>query len=97
MFADTSGVYVAASDYMKTLARSIAPWMPANYQVLGTDGYGLSESREELRGYFEISADHICHMALVQLLRTQTKGKRRIQSEIDALGINPNKPDPTLR
>ena len=97
MFADTSGVYVAASDYMKTPARGIAPRMPASYQVLGTDGYGLSESREELRSYFEISADHICHAALVQLLRTQTKGKRRIQSQIDALGINPNKSDPTLR
>ena len=97
MFADTSGVYIAASDYMKTLARSIAPWMPASYQVLGTDGYGLSESREELRDYFEISAEHICHTALVQLMRTQTKGKRRIQSQIDALGINPDKPDPALR
>lgn len=97
MFADTSGVYVAASDYMKTLARSIAPWMPASCQVLGTDGYGLSESREELRDYFEISAKHICHTALVQLLRTQNRGKRRIQSQIDALGINPDKPDPALR
>ena len=97
MFADTSGVYIAASDYMKTLARSIAPWMPTSYQVLGTDGYGLSESREELRDYFEISAEHICHTALVQLMRTQTKGKRRIQSQIDALGINPDKPDPALR
>jgi pyruvate dehydrogenase E1 component len=97
MFIDTSGVYIAASDYMKSLARSIAPWMPASYQVLGTDGYGLSESREELRDYFEISADHICQAALVQLLRTQAKGKRRIQSQIDALGINPDKPDPTMR
>ena len=49
LFENTKGVYVAASDYMKALPNSIAPWMPDNFLILGTDGYGLSESRPDLR------------------------------------------------
>lgn len=94
LFAGSSGVYVAASDYMKSLARSIAPWMPENYQVLGTDGYGLSESREELRNYFEVDARHICHTALVGLLRDGKGNRRRIISQLANLKIDVEKPDP---
>jgi len=67
LFKNTSGSYVAASDYMKIFANSIAPWMPGHFTALGTDGYGLSESRADLREYFEISPDYISHAALVGL------------------------------
>ena len=64
------GVFVAASDYMKALPLSIAQWVPAPYTVLGTDGYGLSESREDLRRHFEVNAGHIAYAAIA-LLATQ--------------------------
>ncbi len=62
--ADESGVFVAASDYMKALPLSIAPWIPGPYQVLGTDGFGMSEARPELRDHFEIDARFITLAAL---------------------------------
>ncbi len=67
LLADEEGVFVAASDYMRALPLSIARWFPGPYTVLGTDGYGLSESRDALRGYFEVSRDWIVFAALSTL------------------------------
>jgi pyruvate dehydrogenase E1 component len=61
------GVFVAASDYMKALPMSISRWVPGPYTVLGTDGYGLSEGRPQLRDHFEVSADWITYAALAIL------------------------------
>jgi len=58
------GVFVAASDYMKALPLGIATWVPGPFVVLGTDGYGLSEGRPELRNHFEVSAAWIAYAAL---------------------------------
>ncbi|MEQ8484308.1 MAG: pyruvate dehydrogenase (acetyl-transferring), homodimeric type [Pseudomonadales bacterium] len=63
------GVFVAASDYMKALPMSISRWVPGPYAVLGTDGFGLSEGRPELRDYFEVSAAWIAFAALATLAR----------------------------
>ncbi len=63
------GVFIATSDYMKALPLSIARWFPGAYTVLGTDGYGLSESRGALRDYFEVSKDWIVFAALSTLAR----------------------------
>ena len=63
------GIFVAASDYMKALPLSITRWLPNPCTVLGTDGYGLSESREDLRDYFEVSRDWITFAALSTLAR----------------------------
>ena len=64
------GVFVSASDYVKSLGMSIAKWMPKQYHVLGTDGYGFSEARNDLRDHFEISAKYIVLSAL-QMLREE--------------------------
>jgi len=58
-----SGRFVAASDFMKVLPASIARWVPGDLICLGTDGYGLSESRPVLRDHFGISAEHIARTA----------------------------------
>ena len=97
LFSKTTGVYVSASDYMKSLANSITPWMPSNYFVLGTDGYGLSETREELRSYFEISSDYICHAALVGLFRTNKISTAEFKRFAKDLKIKPNNPSPATR
>ena len=67
VLAGHSGVFVAATDYMKSLAGRVAPWIPGRYEVLGTDGFGLSESRIRLRDYFEVDATHIVKAALFGL------------------------------
>lgn len=69
LFADASGAIIAVTDYMASLAQGIAAWMPANYEVLGTDGFGLSESRPALRAHFEVDADAIVKAALANLYR----------------------------
>ena len=68
--AEESGVFIAASDYMKALPQTIASWMPCPYRVLGTDGYGLSESRAALRAHFQVDARHIA-LAAIHLLAQQ--------------------------
>jgi pyruvate dehydrogenase E1 component len=54
---------------MKALPLGIAPWVPGRYIVLGTDGFGLSEGRPELRDHFEVSAAWVAYAALVGLAR----------------------------
>jgi biotin carboxyl carrier protein len=62
--AGEKGVFVAASDYLKALPAMIAKWLPGPLFVLGTDGYGRSETREALRDFFEVDARHIAFAAL---------------------------------
>ncbi len=68
-----TGVFIATTDYQRALPLLIAPWIPGKYVVLGTDGFGLSESREDLRDYFEVSADWIVFAALSALAQTQSE------------------------
>lgn len=94
LFASTSGSYVAVTDYMNSLAASIAPWMPKNFTSLGTDGYGLSESRAELRKYFEIDPDSICHAALVGLYKGDTLSASKLKKLLKGLSVDPDKINP---
>lgn len=97
LFGDLQGSFVAVSDYMKSLPNSIAPWMPEPFITLGTDGYGLSESRADLREYFEINAKHICHAALVGLLRQGSLGETDFERFASELAIDCNKQNPADR
>ena len=69
---DQSGLFVAASDYMKSLPESISSWLPGKLVSLGTDGFGLSEDRPSLRSHFEVSASEIVYAALAELSRQKT-------------------------
>ena len=69
MFDDATGAVIAVTDYMASLAQGIAAWMPEGYEVLGTDGFGLSESRPALRAHFEVDAAAIVKAALANLYR----------------------------
>ena len=90
------GVFIAASDYMKALPLSIASWIPGPYIVLGTDGFGLSESREDLRAHFEVDAEHIAFAALVALGETGLVDQEELASAAQHLGIDPDKPDAAI-
>jgi pyruvate dehydrogenase E1 component len=72
LFAEEQGIIVATSDYMKALPNGIAKWSPLDFTALGTDGFGLSESRVALRDWFEISPKFI---VLTALNRLATQGK----------------------
>jgi pyruvate dehydrogenase E1 component len=96
LLAGEDGVFVAASDYMKSLPLSIARWVPGPYVVLGTDGFGLSESRPDLRDWFEVSAAHIAWAALKALAGDGRYPVAELTAAGTALAIDRDKPDPAL-
>ena len=71
MFQGESGVFIAVTDYMAALAQGIAAWMPAGFEVLGTDGYGLSESRSRLREHFSVDAVAVAEASVSALYRNR--------------------------
>jgi pyruvate dehydrogenase E1 component len=92
-----AGPVVAASDYMKTFADQIRPFMPKGrvYKVLGTDGFGRSDSRARLRHFFEVNRYFIAIAALKALAESGEGKARTVADAIKKYGIDPNKPDPT--
>jgi len=92
-----AGPVVAASDYMKTFADQIRPFMPAGriYKVLGTDGFGRSDSRAKLRHFFEVNRYFIAIAALKALAESGEGKAKTVAEAIKKYGIDPNKPDPT--
>lgn len=96
LLEDEQGVFVAASDHMKALPLSIARWVPGPYTVLGTDGYGLSESREELRRHFEVGAADIAHAAAAALAGRRAVTRRELKDLAAHWRIEPGKPDASL-
>ncbi|HLD87999.1 MAG TPA: pyruvate dehydrogenase (acetyl-transferring), homodimeric type, partial [Candidatus Omnitrophota bacterium] len=90
------GVFIAASDYMKTLPDSLRQWMPAPFTALGTDGFGRSESREALRDFFEVDAKHIVWAALVTLHNEKKIGADVLARAQKQLPIDPKKLNPMI-
>ncbi len=93
-FENAETVFVAATDYVKTLPCSIAKWLPGRLIALGTDGYGRSESRAALRDYFEVDARCIA-LAALQALAGEGKIDRQVpEKAIKDLQIDPEKVNP---
>jgi pyruvate dehydrogenase E1 component len=90
-----SGPVVAALDYTSALALSIAPWVGPDYVVLGADGFGRSEARQELRRFFEVDAENIALAALDQLAAKNQFPKAKLAAAIKTLGLDADKPPPT--
>ena len=86
--AEETGIVVAATDYMKAIPERLSRWIPLPFTVLGTDGYGLSESREDLRHYFEVSAEHIAFAALHSLYQQGEWSQEQLEKAALKLGIN---------
>ena len=93
---DAPGVFVAASDYVKTLPESVSQWLPRPLVALGTDGFGRSEGRASLRDFFEVDAKHIVLATLTGLLREGQITVDCVQTAVKELGINPEKPNPAV-
>ena len=75
----SEGVYVAATDYMKKFALGLAPWIPGPYEVLGTDGYGMSESREALREHFEVDSNAMLRASVAALYRDEQIDRQTLE------------------
>ena len=95
-FESEEGVIVCASDYMKALPNGIAKWAPLDFTALGTDGFGLSESRPDLRDYFEISPKFIVHTTLNRLANLGKLDWKIVAQYAEKEGIRNNKFDSML-
>ena len=89
-----AGPIVAASDYVAAVPLSIAPWVGPAYCVLGTDGFGRSEARKDLRRFFEVDAENIAMAALTELAHQEQFPKAKLAQAIAALGLDPEKSNP---
>jgi pyruvate dehydrogenase E1 component len=85
--ADTTGPIIAASDYMKSLPDSLAPWLGARLVSLGTDGFGRSDNREHLRRHFEVDAESIVAATLSKLAREGVVKANVAKKAFDELGL----------
>jgi pyruvate dehydrogenase E1 component len=94
--ANAPGPFVAASDYLKALPDSIDRWLPRRVQVLGTDGFGRSESRAALRDFFEVDARFIALGTLNALMRDKQVPPELVEQAIKDLEIDPEKADPAI-
>jgi pyruvate dehydrogenase E1 component len=88
------GPFIAASDYMKALPDLLREWIPGRLTALGTEGYGMSDTREALRRHFEIDREMIT-VAALDSLRREGKLKAAVVSKaIAELGVDPEKNEP---
>ena len=92
--ADKSGPVIAATDYMKTFADQIREFIDASYTVLGTDGFGRSDTREQLRSFFEVDRRYIAVAALSALVKENVIDANVVKKAIVDFEIDPEKPDP---
>ena len=93
---DTDGPVVAATDYVKLFADQIRAYVPRSYSVLGTDGFGRSDSRQALRKHFEVDRYFIAVAALNALLEDGRVSSKTVKAAIKKYGIDPNKNNPLM-
>jgi pyruvate dehydrogenase E1 component len=89
-----SGVFVAVSDNMKIVPEQIAQWVPGGLTVLGTDGFGRSDTREKLRRFFEVDAECTVIATLHALAKRGQIDKQVVAEAIRDLGVDPEKTHP---
>ncbi len=92
----TKGPVIASTDYVKLFADQIRAYVPRSYTVLGTDGYGRSDTREALRNHFEVDRYYITIASLKALTEDGEISKKIVKSAIKKFNINPEKNNPLL-
>jgi len=89
------GPVVAATDYMKSFAGGVRPFVGSRrFHALGTDGFGRSDYRRKLRDFFEVDRRWVALAALKMLADDGVLARTRVAEAIAAFGIDPAKPDP---
>ena len=90
------GPIIAASDYMRSFADQIRPYTSKPFYSFGTDGYGRSDSRKNLRKFFEVDKEHIVTYTLSALAKEQLISSKYAEQAIKKYNIDKNKPIPTV-
>jgi pyruvate dehydrogenase E1 component len=90
----TTGPVIAATDYVRAFAEQIRPYVPRRYVVLGTDGFGRSDTREKLRRFFEVDRWYVTVAALKALADDGTLPASKVGEAIAKYGLDPSKPAP---
>ena len=90
----TRGPVIAATDYMRLFAEQIRAQVPRRYVVLGTDGFGRSDTRAKLRRFFEVDAQHVAVAALKALADDGAIPAAKVAEAIAKYGLDPEKPAP---
>jgi len=93
----SEGPVIAATDYMHSYAEQIRPFMPKGrvYRVLGTDGFGRSDTRAKLREFFEVNRHYVVVAALKALADDGKVDAALVAKAVAKYGIDPSKPNPT--
>ena len=91
---ESSGPFVAATDYMKSYVDQLREFVPGRFIVLGTDGYGRSDTRDKLRRFFEVSREYVVVAALKALADEGRIEAAQVSEAMRSLGISANKVDP---
>ena len=92
---DAEGPVLAASDYIRLNADQIRPFTSKSFYSFGTDGYGRSDTRKNLRKFFEVDKEHIVTYSLSVLAKEQLISSKYAKDAIKKYNINPDKPIPT--
>jgi pyruvate dehydrogenase E1 component len=93
-FRDKSIPVIASTDYMRSYAEQIRPYIKDDFTVLGTDGFGRSDSRSSLREFFEIDANSIVRASAYTLFKNKSISKDKLEQIYDDMGVDPLKPNP---
>ena len=94
LLKDTRGPVIAATDYVRALAEQIRAWVPQRYVVLGTDGFGRSDTREKLRHFFEVDRHWITLAALKALADEGSVARDTVAAALVKYQLDPAKPNP---
>jgi pyruvate dehydrogenase E1 component len=90
------GPAIASTDYIRAFPDQIRQWVPNRYRVLGTDGYGRSDSRRALRRFFEVDRHYVAVAALKELADSGEIEPERVAEAIEKYGLDPEAPMPTV-
>jgi len=90
----TSGPVIASTDYVRAFAEQIRPYVSRRYTVLGTDGFGRSDTRDKLRHFFEVDRHWVVIAGLTALADEGAFDRGRVAEAIRKYGLDPEKPNP---
>jgi pyruvate dehydrogenase E1 component len=91
---DATVPVIASSDYMRALPEQVAPYLNGRLLALGTDGFGRSETRQNLRRFFEVDAEHVVVATLYALAERGRLDRGVVGQAIQDLGVDPERPAP---
>lgn len=94
--AKQKGPFIAATDYIKLYADQVRAWVPGDYYVLGTDGFGRSDTRSQLRHFFEVDQYYIAWIALFALAERGEISEQVVEDAMTRFNIAPSKPSPLM-